>query len=135
MKTNSRRSNSAVALMELLIIIAVFAVCCTAGLKAIMTADSEQSYAEQLSAATNIASDIAEQYKAGTDISELNDTVSHGYEKKIFEGKENNTLHVTLNERFSQDGSVSYLDITVSDDKYTYTQITCARTSGGEPNG
>ncbi len=112
-----QRSISGAFLIELLIIIAVFAVCAAAGISVIAMADNELSYSEKLTEAKHISADIAEHFKNGEDASVL------------CPDREQTGLIVELNEHTGENG-VTYLDIKVSDDKYTYTQFTCARGGG-----
>lgn len=133
MKNSSYRRTPSM-LMELLIIITVFALCCAAGLKAIAAADSELTYSEKLSVSAALAADIAEQYKAGTYSVTDKAEISEGGADKIFKAEEDNSLTVELDEYLSDDGYVHYLKIRVSDEKYVYTELVCARTAGGVGN-
>ena len=108
-----RRSRNGAFLAELLIVIAVFAVCAAACVRVVGIAASEMRYAERLSDAQIKTADIAESYKSGTDIAEL--------EKLYTDGD----VEIKLSERI--DGSMQYLDITAYDSKYTYITITSAR--------
>ncbi|MBP3335693.1 MAG: hypothetical protein J6L61_06105 [Ruminiclostridium sp.] len=108
-----RRSRNGAFLVELLIVIAVFAVCAAACVRVVGIAASEMRYAERLSDAQIKTADIAECYKSGTDIAEL--------EKLYTDGD----VEIKLSERI--DGSMQYLDITAYDSKYTYITITSAR--------
>ena len=98
--STKRRSRNGAFLVELLIVIAVFAVCAAACVRVVGIAASEMGYAERLSDAQIKTADIAECYKSGTDIAELSERVV---------------------------GSIRYLDITAYDSNYTYITITGAR--------
>ena len=66
---DKQRSHSGAFLIELLIVIAGFALCCAAGVRVLSVANGEMDYAEQLTNAKHIAADIAERYKAGEELS------------------------------------------------------------------
>ena len=66
-----RRSRNGAFLIELLTVIAIFAVCAAACVRVIGIAASEMKYAERLSDAQIKTADIAECYKSGESISEL----------------------------------------------------------------
>ena len=108
-----RRSRNGAFLVELLIVIAVFAVCAAACVRVVGIAASEMRYAERLSDAQIKTADIAECYKSGTDITEL---------EKLYTGGD---IEIKLSERIN--GSMKYLDIIAYDSKYTYITITSAR--------
>ena len=120
------RIKSGAFLVELLIVIAVFAVCAAAGISAAATADRELKYSEKLTSSAHLAGDIAESYIAGLELSEKY-PLSDG---RINIQTDNGELCAVLSERTGENG-VSYLDITVSDEKYVYTSITCARRGVG----
>lgn len=111
--STKRRSRNGAFLVELLIVIAVFAVCAAACVRVVGIAASEMRYAEHLSDAQIKTADIAERYKSGTDIADL--------EKLYADGN----IEIKLSERI--DGNIRYLDITAYDSKYTYITITGAR--------
>ena len=111
--STKRRSRNGAFLVELLIVIAVFAVCAAACVRVLGIAPSEMRYAERLSDAQIKTADIAERSKSGTDIADL--------EKLYADGN----IEIKLSERI--DGSIRYLDITAYDSKYTYITITGAR--------
>jgi len=111
--STKRRSRNGAFLVELLIVIAVFAVCAAACVRVVGIAASEMSYAERLSDAKIKTADIAECYKSGTDIADL--------EKLYADGD----IEIKLSERVV--GSIRYLDITAYDSNYTYITITGAR--------
>ena len=100
-----KRSRNGAFLVELLIVIAVFAICTAACVRVVGIAASEMRYAERLS--------DAECYKSGADKADL--------EKLYADGD----IKIKLTERI--DGSMRYLDITASDSNYTYITITSAR--------
>lgn len=108
-----KRSRNGAFLVELLIVIAVFAVCSAACVRVVGIAASEMRYAERLSDAQIKTADIAECYKSGADKADL--------EKLYADGD----IEIKLTERI--DGSMRYLDITASDSNYTYITITSAR--------
>ena len=101
-----RRSRNGAFLIELLTVIAIFAVCAAACVRVIGIAASEMKYAERLSDAQIKTADIAECYKSGESISELSQRYADG-------------------ERTTE--NIQYLDITASDDENTYITITSAR--------
>ena len=127
---DKQRSRSGAFLIELLIVIAAFALCCAAGVRVLSVASGEMEYAEQLTNAKHIAADIAERYKSG----EAANAIITQYEnqdgtyKKKYITDNGKTLTASINER--TDGTVNYLDIKISDDNYVYTEITCAKTGG-----
>ena len=94
-----RRSRNGAFLIELLTVIAIFAVCAAACVRVIGIAASEMKYAEC--------------YKSGESISELSQRYADG------------DIRIQLSERTS--GNIQYLDITASDDENTYITITSAR--------
>ena len=98
-----RRSRNGAFLIELLTVIAIFAVCAAACVRVIGIAASEMKYAERLSDA---------QIKTA-DISELSQRYADG------------DIRIQLSERTT--GNIQYLDITASDDENTYITITSAR--------
>lgn len=108
-----KRSRNGAFLVELMIVIAVFAVCAAACVRVVGIAASEMRYAERLSDAQIKTADIAECYKSGTDITELEKLYANG------------DIEIKLSERI--DGSMRYLDITAYDSNYTYITITSAR--------
>ena len=108
-----KRSRNGAFLVELLIVIAVFAICSAACVRVVGIAASEMRYAERLSDAQIKTADIAECYKSGTDITELEKLYANG------------DIEIKLSERI--DGSIQYLDITAYDSNYTYITITSAR--------
>lgn len=108
-----KRSRNGAFLVELLIVIAIFAVCAAACVRVIGIASSEMRYAERLSDAQIKTADIAECYKSGESLSEL----SQRYKDEDIE--------IKLSER--TDGNMQYLDITASDSENTYITITSAR--------
>ena len=71
-----RRSRNGAFLIELLTVIAIFAVCAAACVRVIGIAASEMKYAERLSDAQIKTADIAECYKSGESISELSQRYS-----------------------------------------------------------
>lgn len=127
----NKHSKSGVFLIELLIIIAVFAVCSAICIQVMATAQSELDYSERLTEATNYACDIAERFRGGEEISDIIDEYDKLYagkiavlpsEKDVAPGQLKADLALSNGENM-----VSYLKITVSDDKYTYADITAAR--------
>lgn len=108
-----RRSRNGAFLVELLTVIAIFAVCAAACVRAVGIAASEMRYAERLSDAQIKTADIAECYKSGESISELSQRYKDG------------DIEIRLSERI--DGNIRYLDITASDSENTYITITSAR--------
>ena len=66
-----RRSRNGAFIIELLTVIAIFAVCAAACVRVIGIAASEMKYAERLSDAQIKTADIAECYKSGESISAL----------------------------------------------------------------
>ena len=127
---DKQRSHSGAFLIELLIVIAVFALCCAAGIRVLSVANGEMDYAEQLTNAKHIAADIAERYKAGEELSSISSQYdAEGGSYRInYAGESGKTLMASLNER--TEGTVNYLDIKISDDNYVYTEITCAKMGG-----
>ena len=73
-----RRSRNGAFLIELLTVIAIFAVCAAACVRVIGIAASEMKYAERLSDAQIKTADIAECYKSGESISELSQRYADG---------------------------------------------------------
>ena len=108
-----RRSINGAFLVELLIVIAIFAVCAAACVRVIGIASSEMQYAKRLSDAQIKTADIAECYKSGESLSEL----SQRYKDVDIE--------IKLSER--TDGNIQYLDITATDSENTYITITSTR--------
>lgn len=108
-----KRSRNGAFLVELLIVIAIFAVCAAACVRVIGIASSEMRYAERLSDAQIKTADIAECYKSGESLSELSQRYKGG------------DIEIKLSER--TDGNMQYLDITASDSENTYITITSAR--------
>ena len=76
--STKRRSRNGAFLVELLIVIAVFAVCAAACVRVVGIAASEMRYAERLSDAQIKTADIAERYKSGTDIADLEKLYADG---------------------------------------------------------
>ena len=75
-----RRSRNGAFLIELLTVIAIFAVFAAACVRVIGIAASEMKYAERLSDAQIKTADIAECYKSGESISDSDmPTVTSGY--------------------------------------------------------
>ena len=97
-----KRSRNGAFLVELLIVIAVFAICTAACVRVVGIAASEMRYAERLSDAQIKTSDIAECYKSGADKADL--------EKLYADGD----IKIKLTER-------------IADSNYTYITITSAR--------
>ncbi len=114
--TDNKRSRSGIFLIELLIILAVFAICSAVSVKVVALAEEELKYSENLTVAANAASDIAERFKAGQNAEQLS---------SIDIGREENEMTASLT--YSEDGGVQLLTIKIADDKYTYTEITAAR--------
>lgn len=108
-----RRSRNGAFLVELLIVIAIFAVCAAACVRVIGIASSEMQYAKRLSDAQIKTADIAECYKSGESLSELSQRYKDG------------DIEIKLSER--TDGNIQYLDITASDSENTYITITSTR--------
>ena len=108
-----KRSRNGAFLVELLIVIAIFAVCAAACVRVIGIASSEMRYAERLSDAQIKTADIAECYKSGESLSELSQRYKDG------------DIEIKLSEL--TDGNMQYLDITASDSENTYITITSAR--------
>lgn len=126
---DKQRSRSGAFLIELLIIIAVFSLCCAAGVSVLAVADREMRYSEQLTNAQHIAADIAERYKAGDSLGEIVGEENIGTAaKKEYSYDNGKTLTASLSERV--DGAVKYLNIKISDAEYEYTAVTCAKTGG-----
>ena len=117
-----QRSASGAFLIELLIIIGVFAVCAAVAVSLIATADKEIRYSENLTASKHFAASIAETYVSGGDLSRLYE-INEG---RIVMQTEKASLTATITERTGENG-VGYLDISVSDGQYTYTSFTCAK--------
>lgn len=113
-----RKSKSGIFLIELSIVIAIFALCAAIALKVISVAGTELSYSENLSAAKTLSGYIAESYKSGMTVSEI--------EKIISEETENSVLSASVTERTGE-YDLSYLDIEIFDDDRSYITITCAR--------
>jgi type II secretory pathway pseudopilin PulG len=114
----NRKSRSGIFLIELSIVIAVFAVCAAIALNVISVAGTELSYSENLSTAKSLSAYIAESYKSGMTVSEIEDIISHE--------TENSDLVAKVSERVGE-YNVSYLDINVSGKDISYITITCAR--------
>ncbi len=126
-------SKSGVFLIELLIIIAVFAICSAVCVKVLATAEEELDYSERLTLAANYACDIAERFRSGEEKAEIIEEYSELYSKDIeilpnakdFSG---GTLVCTL-EQTEGENNVSYLKIVISDGgEHTYADVTAART-------
>lgn len=114
----NRRSKSGIFLIELCIVIAVFALCAAISLKVLSVADTELSYSVNLSEAKSLSAYIAESYKGGMSLSDI--------ESVIKEETKNSTLSASIAERQGE-YNVSYLDIEISDKDRSYITITCAR--------
>ena len=95
-----RRSRNGAFLIELLTVIAIFAVCAAACVRVIGIAASEMKYAERLSDAQIKTAELSQRYADGD-------------------------IRIQLSERTT--GNIQYLDITASDDENTYITITSAR--------
>ena len=109
----TRSSGSGSFLIELLIVIAIFAICAAACIRAVGIAAEEMQYAERLSDAQMKTADIAESFKSGEDTAEL--------EKRYTGGD----ISIELSER--TEGTLQYLDIRASDSEYTYIELTSVR--------
>lgn len=119
------KSKSGIFLIELSIVIAIFALCAAIALKVISVAETELSYSEKLTDAKNISAFIAESYKSGRSADDISDIGV--YENGAIKvDASSGTLLVTLTER-SGENNVTYLDIKISDDDRIYISITCAR--------
>ncbi|MBQ8931410.1 MAG: hypothetical protein IJ045_03140 [Ruminiclostridium sp.] len=115
---NNRKSKSGIFLIELCIVIAVFAVCAAISLKVLSIADTELSYSVNLSEAKALSAYIAESYKSGMTLEEIESVIS--------EETENGSLSADITERQGE-YNVSYLDIEIVDKDRSYITITCAR--------
>ncbi len=116
---NKQRSVSGAFLIELLIIIAVFAVCAAIGISVIAMADKELKYSESLTASKHISAEIAERYKGGESVENLCKP------EYVTAMADKSQLKVDIQQR--QGEYVDYLDIKVYDENYTYITVTCAR--------
>lgn len=123
------RSKSASSLLEIIIIILVFALCCIGGLKAVIAADKELDYSEKLTAGCSLSDNIAEQFKSGAELSEIASFDENGYAVKYYDMADRGTLNISLLFT-SNDGEPQKLTITVSDEKYQYSEITVSRIGG-----
>lgn len=112
---DNKRSRSGVFLIELLIILAIFAICSAVSVKVVALAEEELKYSENLTVAINAASDIAERFKAGESAEQLSSA----------DISDDNSMTASL--AYSEDGGVQLLTIKIADEKYTYTEITAAR--------
>lgn len=127
---SKQKSKSAVFLIEISIVIAIFAICAAIALKVISIAGKELSYSENLTEAKNISAFIAESYKSGRSPEEITDIGT--YENGVISVETaNGCLLATLIERKGENG-ISYLDIEISDMDRTYLSVTCARRDKNE---
>ena len=108
-----KSSGNGVFLIELLIVIAIFAVCAAACIRTVGIASEEMQYANRLSEAQIKTADIAESFKGGEDITEL--------EKRYAEVD----ISIKLSQR--TEGTLEYLDITAADSEHTYIELTSVR--------
>lgn len=115
---NNRKSKSGIFLIELCIVIAVFAVCAAISLKVLSVADTELSYSINLSEAKSLSAYIAESYKSGMTLEEIESVIS--------EETRNGSLSANISERQGE-YNLSYLDIEIVDKDRSYITITCAR--------
>ena len=122
---SKQKSRSGVFLIELCVVIAIFAVCAAIALKVVSVAGEELSYSENLTEAKNISSFIAESYKSGNAPQEITG-IGVNENGAISVETENGTLLASLTEREGENG-INYLDIVISDGDRTYLSITCAR--------
>lgn len=115
---NNRKSKSGIFLIELCIVIAVFAVCAAISLKVLSVADTELSYSVNLSEAKSLSAYIAESYKSGMTLEEIEGVIS--------KETRNGSLSANISERQGE-YNLSYLDIEIVDKDRSYITITCAR--------
>ncbi|MBP3922137.1 MAG: hypothetical protein J6D27_04145 [Ruminiclostridium sp.] len=115
---NNRKSKSGIFLIELCIVIAVFAICSAISLKVLSVADTELSYSVNLSEAKSLSAYIAESYKSGMTLEEIESVIS--------EETRNGSLSANISERQGE-YNLSYLDIEIVDKDRSYITITCAR--------
>ncbi len=122
---SKQKSKSGIFLIELSVVIAIFAICAAIALKVVSVAGNELSYSENLTEAKSISVYIAESYKSGSSPDEI--TGIGEYENGVISVEtKNGVLFAFLTERKGENG-VSYLDIKISDEDRTYFSITCAR--------
>lgn len=127
----NQKSRSGIFLIELSIIIIVFALCAAIALRALSVAETELSYSENLTEAKSISAHIAESYKSGNSPEEMTDIGS--FKNGVITVRASDKVFLaSLSEREGEDG-VSYLDIEVSDENRSYLSITCARRNSYEP--
>lgn len=115
---NNRKSKSGIFLIELCIVIAAFAACAAISLKVLSIADTELSYSVNLSEAKSLSAYIAESYKSGMTLEEIESVIS--------EETRNGSLSADITERQGE-YNVSYLDIEIVGKDRSYITITCAR--------
>ncbi len=125
---SKQKSRSGIFLIELSVVIAIFAICAAIALKVVSVAGEELTYSENLTEAKNISTFIAESYKSGSSPNEI--TGIGVYENGVISVEtKNGTLLALLTEKSGENG-ISYLDIEISDGDRTYLSITCARRNG-----
>ena len=115
---NNRKSKSGIFLIELCIVIAVFAICSAISLKVLSVVDTELSYSVNLSEAKSLSAYIAESYKSGMTLEEIEGVIS--------KETRNGSLSANISERQGE-YNLSYLDIEIVDKDRSYITITCAR--------
>ncbi|MCH5324393.1 MAG: hypothetical protein J1E39_04190 [Eubacterium sp.] len=130
-------SKSGIFLIELLIIIAVFAVCSAICLQVLTMADNELLHSEKLTTATNAAIDMAECFKSGESADSIVERYMMNYDGTIFATQRhsesvNPTFRGVIIAELIQhsENGIDYLDITVKDGDYEYIKITAARLGG-----
>jgi|GEM_PF-207707 len=125
---SKQKSRSGIFLIELSVVIAIFAICAAIALKVVSVAGEELHYSENLTEAKHISAFIAESYKSGCSPENITDIGVYENGAISVETK-NGTLIASLTERSGENG-ISYLDIKISDEDRTYLSITCARRNG-----
>lgn len=123
------RSKSASSLLEIIIIILVFSLCCIGGLKAVIAADKEMDYSEKLTEGCVLSENIAELFKSGVKLSEIASFDENGYAEKHYDMEERGELVISL-QFTDNEGEPQKLVIKAFDDNYEYSEITASRIGG-----
>ena len=65
---NRIKSRSGALLLEILLMVGIFVICCGIGMNSVVIANKDQQRAQRMSEAVIVSENIAESFKAGDDV-------------------------------------------------------------------
>ncbi len=126
---NRIKSRSGALLLEILLMVGIFVICCGIGMNSVVIANKDQQRAQRMSEAVIVSENIAESFKAGDD-------VLSGCEEKngVYEKREETPVGVLIIslKPYTGENDTQYLTISIRDESNSLTELTCARIGGGE---